>query len=138
MIWCWPSSCALFSFPSTCRTICTMNHLIEKDYELSRRTQVAVVLPTRSKPLTLLRDVMFNVMSLHLWPGKLDVRRNLRLIVSDEERRPEVVTLVALTYQFATLFSNNRKVRNKCSNHGRRDSESTSSMINTCVGNRCG
>jgi len=115
-----------------------MNHLIEKDYELSRRTQVAVVLPTRSKPLTLLRDVMFNVMSLHLWPGKLDVRRNLRLIVSDEERRPEVVTLVALTYQFATLFSNNRKVRNKCSNHGRRDSESTSSMINTCVGNRCG
>ena len=88
-----------------------MNDLIEKDYELSRRTQVTLMLPTRGKPLTLLRDVIFSVMSLHLWPGKLDVRRNLRLIISDEERRPEVVTLVALTYRFATLFCTNRKVR---------------------------
>lgn len=87
-----------------------MNDLMDADYELSRNTQVTIVLPVRGKPLALLREVIMAIMSLHLWPGKLDVRRNLRLVVSDDDRRPEVVVLVSLCYKFASLCLNHRKV----------------------------
>jgi uncharacterized protein YjlB len=51
-----------------------------------------------------------SVMSLHLWPGKLDVRRNIRLVLVDDDRRVAVVVLAGLCYKFATMLYNNRKV----------------------------
>lgn len=86
-----------------------MNDLIDADYELSKSTQVCIVLPTRGEDLSVLREVLLSIMSLHLWPGKLDVRRNLRLIVVDDQRRSEVKLLLGLCYRFAAIFCNNRK-----------------------------
>lgn len=92
------------------RTKCTMDDLVDVDYELSRRTAVCIVLPTRGEPLNMLREVILNAMSLNLWPGKLDVRKNARLVVIDDRRRAEVLLLIALCYRLAALFCNNRKV----------------------------
>ena len=78
-----------------------MDQLVEHDFELSRRTQVCVVIPCRGEPLGVLREVILHTMSLHLWPGKLDVRKNVRLIVVDDRRRAEVLLLIALCYRFA-------------------------------------
>jgi hypothetical protein len=87
-----------------------MDELVEIDYELSQRTAVCIVLPTRGEPLNVLREVILNAMSLNLWPGRLDVRKNARLVVIDDRRRAEVLLLIALCYRFAALFCNNRKV----------------------------
>lgn len=87
-----------------------MDDLVDVDYELSRRTAVCIVLPTRGEPLSMLREVILNAMSLNLWPGKLDVRKNARLVVIDDRRRAEVLLLIALCYRLAALFCNNRKV----------------------------
>lgn len=86
-----------------------MDELVEIDYELSQRTAVCIVLPTRGEPLNVLREVILNAMSLNLWPGRLDVRKNARLVVIDDRRRAEVLLLIALCYRFAALFCNNRK-----------------------------
>jgi hypothetical protein len=88
-----------------------MNELVEVDLEVSRQTQVCVILPSRGEELAILREAILGIMSLHLWPGKLDVRRNVRLVVVDDHRRPEVKMLVSLCYRLATMFYNNRKVR---------------------------
>jgi hypothetical protein len=94
-----------------------MNDLVDADYDVSKITQTTIVLPSRGEPLSILREVILSTMSLHLWPGKLDVRRNLRLIVIDDVRRSEVKLLLGLCYRFAALFCNNRKVRARLHNH---------------------
>jgi hypothetical protein len=92
------------------RTKCTMDDLVDADFELSKRTQVCIVLPTSGEPLNTLRECVLHTMSLNLWPGRLDVRKNARLVVVDDKRRAEVLLLLALCYRFAALFCNNRKV----------------------------
>jgi predicted acyltransferase len=87
-----------------------MDELVDIDYELSERTVVCVVIPTRGESLNILREAILNAMSLNLWPGLLDVRKNARLVVVDDRRRAEVLLLIALCYRFAALFCNNRKV----------------------------
>ena len=93
------------------RTKCTMDDLVDVDFDLSKRTQICIVLPTSGEPLNVLRECVLHCMSLNLWPGKLDVRRNARLVVVDDRRRAEVLLLLALCYRLAALFCNNRKVR---------------------------
>lgn len=95
-----------------------MDELVEIDYELSKRTAVCIVLPTRGEPLSVLREVILNAMSLNLWPGRLDVRKNARLVVIDDRRRAEVLLLIALCYRFAALFCNNRKVGRRVESDG--------------------
>jgi len=96
-----------------------MDELVEIDYELSKRTAVCIILPTRGEPLNVLREVILNAMSLNLWPGRLDVRKNARLVVIDDRRRAEVLLLIALCYRFAALFCNNRKVGRRVESDGR-------------------
>lgn len=116
------------------RTKCTMDDLVDVDFDLSKRTQVCIVLPTRGEPLNVLREGLLHCMSLNLWPGKLDVRRNARLVVVDDRRRAEVLLLLALCYRFAALFCNNRKVSTSTSTSTRRGQETgldwTTGLIN--------
>lgn len=105
----WQSHCSRF-FPVK-RVKCTMDELVRVDKSLSTRSAVTIFLPTAGESLAVLRAALMGGQSMRLWSSDLAASNNLRIIVLDEKRRPEIITLIALCYRFAGLFQNDPQIK---------------------------